>query len=713
MVLAANATPLIALDAVVIDTETTGLDPAKARIVEIAAVRLVGGRLVSEPETVFRRLVNPGEPIPVAASAVHRIDAATVADAPRFAELWPEWRAFAGNAVLIGHTVGFDLAVLKRECERADVPFQRPRALDTRLLGEVAEPDLADYSLDGLAAWLGVEVAGRHSALGDALTAARIFMALVPKLRESGIRTLGEAMRACLALTNVLDQQHHAGWVEVAAAPAEADAERALGRIDSYPYRHRNRDLMRSPAISVLAGTPVGEVLATLMRERISSVYVRMASGGAGNPRAVDTGIVTERDVLRALSEHGSEALRMPVERLMRKPLATVAADAFVYHAIGRMSRLGIRHLGVTDDAGAVIGALSARDLLRLRAGEAVALGDEIEEAPDVHALGAAWAKLPHVAASLSAEGVNARDIAAVISSELGALTRHAAVLAEERMRNAGRDDPPCPYAVAVLGSAGRGESLLAMDQDNALVFAEGAPGGGEDAWFGELGGHVADILHAVGVPYCRGGVMARNPQWRGSMATWRERVGEWIRKSSPEALLSVDIFFDMRPVHGDGSLCADVWHGAFEAARGQVGFAKLLAEAAGGVERSLGFFRQFKTSRGRLDVKKSGLFGIVTAARALAIRHHVVERSTPARLAGIKALGLGAEGDLDALVEAHGIFLDLLLAQQIADIAHGTPPSNAVAIKRLSARDRERLRSALEAVQNLDELTRDLLFKD
>ena len=52
------------------------------------------------------------------------------------------------------------------------------------------------------------------------------------------------------------------------------------------------------------------------------------------------------------------------------------------------------------------------------------------------------------------------------------------------------------------------------------------------------------------------------------------------------------------------------------------------------------------------------------------------------------------------------------MLAQQIADIEHGTPPSNAVAVKALSTRDRDRLRTALEAVRHLDQLTRDLLFK-
>ncbi len=705
-----TAIPLIALDAVVLDTETTGLDPAKARIVEVAAVRLVAGRLSTAD--AFRQLVRPDVPIPALASAVHHIDDSTVADAPAFAAVWPSVQAFAGDTVWIGHTLGFDLAILKRECERANMTFRLPRALDTQLLAQVAEPHLAGFTLEQLAVWLGVEMTERHSALGDAMTTARIFVALVPKLRERGIRTLGEAMRACRNLTEVLDRHHRAGWVETSAVPAQADAERTLHRIDSYPYRHRVRDVMRAPAQFISPEATLGEALSRLMAERISSLYVRPFSGDDENPPATETGIVTERDILRAIAAQGSAALALPVGQFMSRPLAVVPADAFVYRAVGRMSRLNVRHLGVADEAGRVIGALSARDLLRLRAGEAISLGDEIDVAADVHALAAAWARLPGVAASLVDEAVTARDVAAVISRELGALTRQAAVIAEARMRDAGLGDPPCSFAVAVLGSGGRGESLLAMDQDNALVFAEGRPGGPADAWFERLGTHIADILHEAGVPYCKGGIMASSPQWRGSIATWQERVADWIRRSTPEALMSVDIFFDMRPVHGDGGMCTSLWRSGFDAAKGEVGFAKLLADAAGSVHPGLSLFGGFKTAEGRIDLKKTGLFAIVTTARVLAIRYHVVERSTPARLAGVKALGIGGAHDLEALIEAQGTFLDLILMQQVTDVARGTPPSNAVVVKGLSRRDRERLRAALNAVRHLDQLTRDMLFK-
>ena len=88
-----------------------------------------------------------------------------------------------------------------------------------------------------------------------------------------------------------------------------------------------------------------------------------------------------------------------------------------------------------------------------------------------------------------------------------------------------------------------------------------------------------------------------------------------------------------------------------------------------------------------------------------------MVERSTPARLAGLKALEIGGARDLEALMEAQATFLDLIVGQQVEDIDHGIPLSNTVVVKRLSHGDRDRLRSALGAVSNLDGVTRDLLF--
>lgn len=702
-----NATPLIALDAFVIDTETTGLDPARARIVEIGVVPLKGGKL--DETAALRRLINPGEAIPAEATRIHAIDDTAVASAPSFAAVWPSISATTSGAILIGHTFGFDLAVLKRECERAGVPWLAPRSLDTRLLAEVAEPHLGGYTLEHLASWLGVPIQARHSAVADATITAKIFLALLPKLREGNIRTLAEAEHACLALTGVLEEQHRAGWEQAVTAPY-ARPEREFARIDPYPYRHRIADVMSAPPKFVGADLSLAHTLQHMAREKISSLLVA-SSGSGARVRAKDIAIITERDVLRALSEQGAAALTRPVAQFANKPLITVPAAAFVYLALARMSRLKLRHLGVEDENGEVCGVITSRDLLRLRAQEASMLGDALDLADDVPTLAVAWARLPRAVAALVAEGVSARNIAAVISRELGALTRRAGLLAERQMAADGQGEPPCAYALCVLGSAGRGESLLAMDQDNAIVFAEGTPGSAADQWFARLGGIVADILNEVGVPYCKGGVMARNPAWRGSHVTWNARIADWITRSNSADLLSVDIFFDLVGVHGDVALANDLWRAAFDAAQGNVAFAKLLAEAAGEVESGISFLGGFHTENGRIDIKKTGLFGIVTSARVLAIRHYLLERSTQARLSAVAALGRGGGPDLDALARAHGEFLELILGQQIADMHDGLPPSNKVVIKRLSREQRARLRESLRAVRQLDTLTHDLLF--
>ena len=702
------ATPLIALDAVALDIETTGLDPTTARVVEIGAIRPSTNS--AQPTASFRRLVRPDEAIPASATAIHGIDDYTVAKAMGFDEIWPAFSDFIGSSVVIGHMIGFDLAVLAQECERAEISLRTMKAIDTNLLARIALPGLADYSLDNLARRLDIAIERRHSALSDAATAAAIFHALIPILREKNIRTLGEALRACQALAPELDRQRQAGWTDV-TAQLIASPEKNQGRTDPFPYRHRVSGIMHTPPVSVSEDIPLADAIILMTMDKISSLYVHPPGTDPTQLFSADANIITERDALRAFTAYGTAAWTMPIKQLARGPLVCVSPDDFVYRAIGRMDRLRIRHLAVADKDGMIVGALSARDLLRLRAREAISLGDEIDYATNVQELGSAWAKLPAVANSLLAEGVSGRDIAAVISQELAAMTRRAAIIAEAHMQDEGYALPPCDYAVAVLGSAARGESLLALDQDNAIVFAEGMPGGTEDRWFQKLGEYLTLILHETGVPYCKGGIMARNAQWRGSLETWEERVASWIASSRTENLLSVDIFFDMLGVHGDLQLAEIPWRRGFDAAQGNALFAKLLAEAAGEVEPGLNFVGGFKTSEGRIDLKKTGLFAIVTAARVLAICHHVMERSTPARLAGLKAKLPNAATDLDALDDAQETFLDLIAAQQLADISQGVPPTNRIAVNLLTKRNRRRLHDALRAVSHLEELVADLLF--
>lgn len=461
-----------------------------------------------------------------------------------------------------------------------------------------------------------------------------------------------------------------------------------LERLDSFPYRHAISEVMTAPPVTSGPDATLADV-SRLMRDRSVSSVIVVDAGGA------PLGIVTEKDIIDAVAEAGGAALGQLVSRRMSKPLASVPADRHVYVALGRMERLGVRHLGVVDGGGKLVGVVTARALLRQRAGRALALGDAVEAAQSPQELAEAHRSLAELARALREEGVDARGAAAVISGVVRDITGRAAALAEGGLLEAGEGPPPAPYAFLVLGSAGRGESLLAADQDNAIVH-----GGGEelDGWFASLGRRASDILDGAGISYCKGGVMASKRGWRGGLEEWRRRVQGWATNPQPEALLSVDIFYDFQPATGEAALAEELRRAALEAARVPA-FLPALARTHEAIGSARSFFGGFRTENGRLDLKRGGLLPITAGARVLALKHGVAETSTPARLRRAAEKEGIVAADAEQLIAAHGLMLELVLEQQLADLAAGQAPSSKIEIKRLSRPVRTRLKEALSAV--------------
>jgi DNA polymerase-3 subunit epsilon/CBS domain-containing protein len=279
-------------------------------------------------------------------------------------------------------------------------------------------------------------------------------------------------------------------------------------------------------------------------------------------------------------------------------------------------------------------------------------------------------------------------------------MTRRAAQLAELRLEAEGLGKPPVPYAVLVLGSGGRGESQLAADQDNAIVYAEGGEGSPADLYLARLADVMCEILDAAGIPFCKGGVMAKNRAWRMSMADWRHRIDDWIGRQRPEDLLNVDIFFDAAPVHGDLAMGEAIWNYAFERGHRAVDFIKLLTENArrrGQPFTLLGNFRL--DDKGRIDVKKFGLMPIFTSARVLAIRHDIRHRSTPERLQAAADRGIGSAEIIASIIEAQEVLIGTVLRQQLADLDAGLALTTFVSPARLDKAQRAQLKQALTIV--------------
>jgi len=680
---------LVALPVLVLDLETTGLDVARDRIVQAGALAMIGARLLEEPH--LNQRIDPGVPIPQRASQIHGLTDADVAGAPRFGQFADTLRAALAGRVVVGHNIGFDLAVMRHEAMRAGLAWPELPALDIALLAAVLEPALPDHGLETLVARFGVDAGKRHDALGDSLTAARLFAQLLPHLRNAGVRTLGEAQAFAARRSDLVLRQARAGWHGMPGGAVARQASATPGRIDSYIYERRVADVMSAPPVFV----PLDRTLREAAQQMVSRRIGALLAGSAGEP---PQGILTERDLLRAAARGGAALESETVAGAMSAPVETLAGDEMLYRALGRMVRRGVRHLCIVDAGGNAIGIISQRDLLRHRAGAANALGDALAEAADAPALAAAYGRVPEVAAGLLAEGTGGVEIAQVVSHEIRGLAARACELAAAQLGAAGRP-APAPWCLVVLGSAGRGESLLAADQDHALIHAGNAA---DDAWFAEFGGMVAALLDEAGLPLCKGGVMASQAAWRGTAAEWRARIEHWLQRARPADLLNVDIVFDLAPAAGSAELARSLHADAVHAASSTPPFLALLAESVAALPPVTGIFGRLVTQDGRIDLKRNALLPITGIARTLALRAASVARASPERLRDAMVAGRLSEADAEILIGIQADVFGWMLRQQLLDLQSGVPPSGRVELKTLGRRDAARLRDHLRRIDEI-----------
>ena len=179
---------------IVLDTETTGLDPRGGdRVVEIGCVELIGC-VPSGQE--FHCYINPLRAMPPGAQAVHGLSEAFLKDHPCFPEHAPRLLAFIGDAHVIAHNAPFDIGFLDHEFGRCGHPaLTMTRAIDTIMLARARLPG-AKHSLDALCVRYGIDRAARvkHGALVDARLLAEVYIELIGG-RQIGL-SLGIAPKA-------------------------------------------------------------------------------------------------------------------------------------------------------------------------------------------------------------------------------------------------------------------------------------------------------------------------------------------------------------------------------------------------------------------------------------------------------------------------------------------------------------------------------------
>jgi CBS domain-containing protein len=438
--------------------------------------------------------------------------------------------------------------------------------------------------------------------------------------------------------------------------------------------------------------TPLREALTLIHEKKVGSILV------PEDERTI-VGILTRYDVLSRVTLSDLD-LNTPISAVMSTGVKTLSVDDTAEMAGLLMSRFNIRHLPILE-SGRLVGIISERDLFSLQRLSLSNISTSIRATEDLQGLKKCADDIRTFARNLLGQGVQARQLTALISHLNDVLTEQLiAMVASRYQLNHSR------FAWIALGSEGRSEQTIATDQDNALVYAD-EDGEAQRLVYLQFAREVNEALDVCGYPLCKGNIMASNPELCLSQQEWLSRFDRWIEQGNPEDLLKASIFFDLRALAGNPDLLIPLKELVRVKAAAIPRFIKLLAENALNSRVPLNWLGAIEPTEigGQkiIDLKVQGTALMVDAARIYSLAHGIESINTRERLAAVgRALNV-PEVESAAWITAFEFLQTQRLAVQIAEVTMNGNP-NAIDIDQLNSVDRSILKESLLKVRSLQQ---------
>jgi CBS domain-containing protein len=437
---------------------------------------------------------------------------------------------------------------------------------------------------------------------------------------------------------------------------------------------------------------PLVDAVATMRERDISSMIVC----AEGEP----VGIFTDRDLRNKVVARGIDPHGLLAATIMSAPLIVVREDDFLFEALYRMSRNGIHRVGVVNAEGRLTGIVTDSDIINLQALSPQKLLRDIAEAKSIQGLAILHAQIQDLVLHMVASGVATRNLVqmiALLNDRL--LIRLIEILRAERFSGLTER-----FAFVVLGSEGRREQTLSTDQDNALIYADDLSAA-ELAQLEAFSHELIDALIAIGVPPCPGGIMAKNEFWRRSLAEWSQVLDNWLSTPTPQNILNGSMFFDLRTLYGDPALEQTLKLRLADHLNKEAVF---LAHTGANVlcfKPPLGWFGGIKTERhgeqrGKVDIKKAGIFAITEGVKVLALEAGILHGGTRERIKELVAAQVLEPEQAQDLEASFDFLVFLRLRCQVRAIRDGRQPTNYVNLSQLNSMEKGRVKLALEEVR-------------
>ncbi len=476
--------------------------------------------------------------------------------------------------------------------------------------------------------------------------------------------------------------------------------------------------------VSGVLALPVSSVMNTPLTYctaicTLADAFSLMQERGIGSLGILDDadgiiGLATVNSIARAVLVDGHNRLDSLIEAT--EPAVTIAPEAKLWEAEELQVRHGVKYLVVMDGTRPV-GMLSQTNILNAVLAQQTVLRERIGRATDFEELRGIAGEVGAVARE-AWENNREASRAAYILSEYHVQLQHRCVeLVLRQFEEEGKGAPPRPYALVLMGSLARRESLIHTDQDNAILIADSKEADGppealdeeERAWFERFTDALNHRLDEIGYQWCPGDIMARNPEYRRQLADWRKRISYMTRHPNQTAARWCNIFFDFQLFYGDDTLVSELWDHIMAEMEERPKLLRFMAADDAEGTPALGLFNRLITSdreegKGRVDIKRNGLRIICNAARIYALSAGIRETNTISRLQALRRQGELTPEMVESVIAAHEELTDLLLTHQLEQERAGQPLDKFIDPDALDDLARQSLTTSMRAIKRFQD---------
>jgi PAS domain S-box-containing protein len=407
-------------------------------------------------------------------------------------------------------------------------------------------------------------------------------------------------------------------------------------------------------------------------------------------------GIITRTDIQeRILSLNLS--LENPAYLIMSSPIFYISENTSMLDAIRICEEKRIDHLIARNESEDITGVFKTSDVYKTLINSYSFLNANIRKAETTEELKLCYDSLLMLLIPLIQSEISVKYITKITASFSDEVIKR---IIELTINETG--PPPVNFSFICLGSEGRKEDTLFTDQDNAIVFRD-VPKDQEinvSEYFRKLGERVCNSLNYIGYSYCKGNIMAKNPQWCKPLSAWERYFNNWITTPEAQNLLDASVFFDFRNIYGDESITERLRKTVSGSIKDNPLFLYHLAFNTSNIKPqhiSSGNILSDKNAD-QIDLK-SAVSPLIMFARTYSLQNNISHTNTIERLTALKERNIISEKTIDEIIFTYNYLMKLRFRNQAEMSDNNLPLSNSLNSRNLIDQEVFLLKKVLTAI--------------